>query len=76
MRKRKTLIREMKICLPFYKMGYALCFIIFLSLIRGVGITGEVGPALEPFLAMLSAVFCADTYDREIVSRRGELWHL
>lgn len=76
MRKRKTLIREMKICLPFYKMGYALCFIIFLALIRGVGITGEVGPALEPFLAMLSAVFCADTYVREIVSRRGELWHL
>ena len=35
--------REMKIMLPFYKVAYAVSFVVILSLIRGVTYTHEVG---------------------------------
>lgn len=76
MRSKNTLEKEVKMCLPFYKTGYALCFVVLLALIRVVSITGEIGPALEPFLAILAVAFCADTYVKEIVSKRSEIWHL
>lgn len=68
--------KEYKIILPFYKIAYAVCFVILLSLIRGVSASHEVGIALEPHIALLAAVFCADTYVAEITAKRSEVWRL
>ncbi len=68
--------KEYKIILPFYKTAYAVCFVILLSLVRGVYVSHEVGIALEPQIALLSAVFCADTYVAEIIAKRSEVWRL
>lgn len=67
---------EIKISLPVYKIVYAVFCVFILSIIRGVAITDEIGIALEPPMAMLAAVFCADTYAQEIVSRRTEIQRL
>lgn len=68
--------KEIKIILPFYKIAYAVCFVVILSLIRGVTHTYEVGIAIEAPFAMLTTVFCADTYVQEIMSQRSEVHRL
>lgn len=68
--------KEVKICLPFYKMAYSVFFVAILSVIRGVEFTYEIGIALEPPMAVLAAVFCADTYVQEIISKRSEVERL
>lgn len=70
------LMQEIKISLRFYKMIYAVFFVVILSLVRGVTFSYEIGIALEAPLAMLAAVFCADTYTQEIVSKRSEIQRL
>ena len=39
--------KEMKIVLPFYKIAYAVSFVVILSLIRGVVFTNEIGLSIE-----------------------------
>lgn len=68
--------KEIKIILPFYKIAYAVAFIIILGLIRRVTYTHEVGAAMEAPFAILTAVFCADTYVQEIISKRSEVHRL
>lgn len=68
--------KEMKICLSLYKIVYSIFFVIILCVVRGVSFTNEVGVALEAPLALLAAVFCADTYVQEIVSKRAEVERL
>lgn len=68
--------KEIKICLPFYKIAYSVFFIGVLSVIRGVNYTTEIGLALEPMMALLAAVFCGDTYVQEITSERSEVERL
>ena len=67
---------EMKISLPFYKIAYAVFFIVMLSLVRGVTYSFEIGIALEAPMAILAATFCADTYTQEITSKRAEVQRL
>lgn len=66
----------MKIVLPFYKIAYAVSFVVILSLIRGVVFTNEIGLSIEAPFAILTAVFCADTYVQEITSKRSEIHRL
>ena len=68
--------KEMKIVLPFYKIAYAVSFVVILSLIRGVVFTNEIGLSIEAPFAILTAVFCADTYVQEITSNRSEVQRL
>lgn len=68
--------KEMKIVLPVYKMVYASAFVVILSLIRGVVFTNEIGLSIEGPFALLTAVFCADTYVQEITSRCSEVHRL
>ena len=68
--------KEMKIVLPVYKMVYAFAFVVILSLIRGVVFTNEIGLSIEGPFAILTAVFCADTYVQEITSKRSEVHRL
>lgn len=67
---------EMKIVLPLWKMASAFCFVLVLSLVRGVSYADEVGLALEPPLAALAVAFVSDTCVRERVSKRSEVWKL
>lgn len=68
--------QEIKISLPYYKIGYALFFVVILSLVRGVAYSNEIGIALEAPMAILAASFCADAYTQEITSRRSEIQRL
>lgn len=70
------MMKEIKISLPLSKIACGLFFVALLSLIRGVSVSCEIGPAMEPALAILTAAFCADTYVQEIVGRRSEVWRL
>lgn len=67
---------ETKIVLPSYKIAYAVCFMIILSLIRSVVYSNEVGIAMEAPMAIFAAIFCADTYTKEIASKRSEIQRL
>ncbi len=65
--------KEIKICLPPYKIIYSLIFTAVFCLIQGVSFTFEIGGALEPFMAILAVVLCTDTYVQEIMSNRLEV---
>lgn len=67
---------EAKISLPVYKVSYAVFFIVMLSLVRGVTYSYEIGIALEAPMAILAACALADTYTKEITSKRSEIWRL
>lgn len=67
---------ERKISLPAYKLAYAFCFVVILSLIRGISLSYEIGVAMEAPMAVLAMVFCADTYTQEITSKRSEVHRL
>ena len=59
--------KEMKIVLPFYKIAYAVSFVVILSVIRAVVFTYEIGLSIEPPFAILTADFlcrylCAGNY--------------
>lgn len=68
--------KEIQIVLPFYKIAYGVFFTVILSLIRGVTHTYEIGIAIEAPFAILTTVFCADTYVQEIMSKRSEVHRL
>lgn len=68
--------QDMKICLPYYKIAYSLSFLIILSFIRGISYFEEIGPAIDTNLALLTIVFCADTYTMEKHDKRWELFSL
>ena len=44
--------KEMKIVLPFYKIAYAVSFVVILSVIRAVVFTYEIGLSIEPPFAI------------------------
>ena len=46
--------KEMKIVLPFYKIAYAVSFVVILSVIRAVVFTYEIGLSIEPPFAILT----------------------
>ena len=70
------IMTERKISLPAYKLAYAFCFVVILSLIRGISFSYEIGVAMEAPMAILAMVFCADTYTQEITSKRSEIHRL
>lgn len=76
MRERNIFFTEMKISLPIYKLAYSIFFTAVLSIIRGVVFTNEIGGTMEPQMGILAAIFCADTYAREISSGRWEIERL
>lgn len=68
--------KEIKICLPFYKIIYSLLFVLLLSLIRGISSVYEIGIVLEPAIGFLTIIFCADTYLMERNEKRREVFLL
>ncbi|MDE6606604.1 MAG: ABC transporter permease [Lachnospiraceae bacterium] len=67
---------EMKICLPVYKIVYSICFVIMLSLVRGITDVVEIGIVLDAFMAVLAGIFCADTLQMEYTGKRWEVFSL
>lgn len=68
--------KEMKICLPIYKMVYSVLFMILLSLVRGISSVVEIGITLDTAAAVLAIVFCAETYEMEFRGKRWEIFRL
>lgn len=69
-------IKDMKICLPLYKIGYSIIFTVLLSLVRGVSGISEIGAAMDPNMALLAIIFCSNTYEMEYQEKRWELFRL
>ena len=65
--------RELKICLPVYKIVYSVCYLVILSVIQGVAYIDEIGGALDANIALLAVVFCAETYVMERSGKRTEI---
>ena len=65
--------QEIKIVLPAYKIFYSLFFPVVLCLIRGVARADEIGGALDSNMALLSLVFCAETW---VMERSGRRWEI
>lgn len=63
--------QEIKIVLPAYKIFYSLFFPVVLCLIRGVARVDEIGGTLDSNMALLSLVFCAETW---VMERSGRRW--
>ena len=68
--------KELKICLPIYKILYSAAFVFILSFVRGISSFGEIGIALESPIALLTVVFCADTYLVELQNKRRDVFRL
>ncbi|MFQ7552684.1 MAG: hypothetical protein ACLRMZ_23255 [Blautia marasmi] len=66
-------MKEIKICLPPYKMICAFFFIFILALVRGVSAVDEIGPTIDTYIALLTLVLCADTCYQEIP---GGAWEI
>lgn len=54
--------KEVKICMPYYKIAYSIAFVVILSAIQPVVYANEIGQAVERAVSLLAVVFCADTY--------------
>lgn len=65
--------KEIKICLPVYKVVYSVLYAVILCLIRGVSEVLEIGMAMDANIALLAAVFCADTC---VMERSGKRWEV
>ena len=64
------------IALPLYKVIYSGIFVILFFLIRGLAYTEEIGPVLDSMMALLSIIFCADTYYQETRGNCLEVFEL
>lgn len=69
-------IKDMKICLPLYKIGYSIIFVLLLSLVRGISSVWEIGGAMDSNIALLAIIFCSNTYEMEYQEKRWELFCL
>lgn len=67
---------NIKIAITPAKVGYSISFIFLLTLIGGISSTVEIGSVLDMNIAMLSIIFCADTYYQELQSARWEVFYL
>lgn len=67
---------EVKICIPRYKILYSLAFILILCVIHPVIYYSEIGGSIEEPAALLSVIFCADTYLTEVHNKRNDVFHL
>ena len=68
--------KEIKVCLPVYKIVYSMIFILILSLVRGISFAEEIGLAMEGPVALLAVIFCADTYLVEVQYKRADVFKL
>lgn len=70
------MIYNAKISVPLYKMIYAIMFMVFFVLVRGIGSVEEIGHVLDSAISLLSIIFCADTYYQEIRENRWEVFQM
>lgn len=73
---RNLLRYEIKIGLPIVKIIYSVCFVVLLSMVRGISDVDEIGITLDSYMALLAIVFCADALQTEYTGKRWEIFTL
>ena len=48
--------KEVKICMPYYKIAYSIAFVVILSAIQPVVYANEIGQAVERAVSLLAVV--------------------
>lgn len=69
-------MKNTKIALPIYKILYSICFIVLLSVVRGISYISEIGISIDPNVSILAIVFCADVLECEYREKRWEVFSL
>ena len=67
---------ELKNCLPKYKIFYSCAFLLILCAIHPIVYYEEIGSAMQSPIALLTIIFCSDTYLMEVKSKRADVFHL
>lgn len=67
---------NIKIVITPTKLCYSICYVILLSLVRGVSSSSEIGVAMDAYVAVLAIIFFSDTYYQEVQANRWEVFHL
>lgn len=67
---------ELKNCLSLYKIFYSCAFILILCAIHPIIYYEEIGSAIQSPIAILTIIFCSDTYLMEVKSKRADVFHL
>lgn len=67
---------ESRNCLPEYKIFYSCAFMLILCVIHPIIYYEEIGAAVQKPLALLTIIFCNDTYLMEVRSKRSDIFHL
>lgn len=49
--------KEVKICMPYYKIAYSIAFVVILSAIQPVVYANEIGQAVERAVSLLAVRF-------------------
>ena len=63
--------KEVKICMPYYKIAYSIAFVVILSAIQTVLYANEIGQAEERAVSLHAVVICAETYLEEVQRKRS-----
>ena len=71
-----SLKTELKNCLSLYKIFYSCAFILILCAIHPIIYYEEIGSAIQSPIAILTIIFCSDTYLMEVKSKRADVFHL
>lgn len=75
--KEESLLRaEVKNCLLKYKVFYSCAFLLILCAIHPIVYYEEIGSAMQAPIALLTIIFCSDTYLMEVKSKRADVFHL
>lgn len=67
---------ELKNCLSIYKIFYSCAFLLLLCAIHPIVYYEEIGSAIQAPIALLTIIFCSDTYLMEVKSKRADVFHL
>ena len=65
---------ELKNCLSLYKIFYSCAFILILCAIHPIIYYEEIGSAIQSPIAILTIIFCSDTYLMEVKSKRADVF--
>jgi hypothetical protein len=66
---------DLKISLTLHKILYAFVFMVIIVIVRPVSSRSEIITAVEPNIALLSAIFMADNYYKEYINESIQVFY-
>lgn len=66
---------DLKISLPLHKVLYAFVFMVIIVIVRQISSRSEIIAAMEPNIALLSAIFMADNYYKEFINEGIQVFY-